>query len=169
MKMNITKYFWDLNDDALKETIKIFNNPGHPKYLSRMFGLLSRCDKPKDLFSVISKKDFIDIWPRLRSYWVKVGGSSDFRDWWGAIYEQLIKEYGIKETKSYDSSSISKKIGEMIKQERINRNFSQKELALRVGMKQPDVSEIEEGKKNITLDTLSRLCKVLEIKKVDIG
>ncbi|MFH0857935.1 MAG: helix-turn-helix transcriptional regulator [Candidatus Omnitrophota bacterium] len=167
--MNITKYFWDLNDVALKEAVKILNNPGHPKYLSRMFSLLSRCDKPKDLFSVISKKDFIDMWPRLRSYWVKVGGPSDFRDWWEAIYEQLIKEYSIKETKNYDNSSISKKIGEMIKRERINRNFSQKELALRVGMKQPDVSEIEEGKKNITLDTLSRLCKVLEIGNIEIG
>jgi DNA-binding Xre family transcriptional regulator len=36
-------------------------------------------------------------------------------------------------------------------------------------MKQPDISTIEKGGKNITLETLSRLCKVLEIKKIDIA
>jgi len=35
-------------------------------------------------------------------------------------------------------------------------------------MKQPDISRIEEGKKNITLFTLIRLCKVPGIRKINI-
>jgi transcriptional regulator with XRE-family HTH domain len=40
---------------------------------------------------------------------------------------------------------------------RIQKGLSQKQLALRIGMKKPDISRIEEGKKNITLFTLIRL------------
>jgi hypothetical protein len=36
-------------------------------------------------------------------------------------------------------------------------------------MRQPDISKIEEGRKNITLGTLSSLIQVLEIKKIEIG
>ena len=53
-----------------------------------------------------------------------------------------------------------------IRDARIQRGLSQKQLALRIGMKQPDISKIEEGKKNITLFTLNRLCRVLGIEKM---
>jgi len=55
-----------------------------------------------------------------------------------------------------------------IRDARIQKGLSQKQLALRIGMKQPDISRIEEGKKNITLFTLTRLCKVLGIEEIDI-
>ena len=32
-----------------------------------------------------------------------------------------------------------------------------------------EVGEVEEGKKNITLRTLLRLCKILGIKRIDIS
>jgi len=35
-------------------------------------------------------------------------------------------------------------------------------------MKQPDISRAEEGKKNVTLYTLVRLCQILEIKTIEI-
>lgn len=34
-------------------------------------------------------------------------------------------------------------------------------------MKHPDISKIEEGKKNITLETFACLCKALAIEKID--
>jgi len=55
----------------------------------------------------------------------------------------------------------------MIKEARVQKNISQKELALQTGMRQPDISMIEEGRKNITLQTLFRLCKVLGIKRIE--
>jgi transcriptional regulator with XRE-family HTH domain len=56
----------------------------------------------------------------------------------------------------------------MIKESRIKKGLSQKELALRLGMKQPDVCSIEKGKKNITLETLTLLCKALDIRKIEL-
>ncbi|MBU0549493.1 MAG: helix-turn-helix transcriptional regulator [Candidatus Omnitrophica bacterium] len=55
----------------------------------------------------------------------------------------------------------------MVREARVEKGLSQSELAFRIGMKQPDISMIEKGKNNITLETLTRLCKVLEIKKIE--
>ena len=59
--MNIRKYFWDLKPEALDETLEIIKNPWHPKFPERMVRLLSRCDEPKEIFSMIDKKNFYSI------------------------------------------------------------------------------------------------------------
>lgn len=167
--MKVSKYFWDLNERALKETENILRNPKHPKFIIRMVTFLSRCDQPKELFSLISKKEFIENWPRIRSYWLKFARQSDFRDWWETVYEQLLESYGVKRKKPEGKSSgLFLKIGMKIREARVNKGWTQNELAFKVGMKQPDISKIEEGKKNITLETLATLCKALEIKNIDL-
>lgn len=167
--MIITKYFWDLNRGALKETQKILKDPKHPKFLTRMVTFLSRCDKPKELFSIITKERFIEIWPKIRTYWMKHTRESEFRDWWETIYEQLLEEYHLIQKKVKGKSpDFFQKFGTLIKEARIKKNLSQKQLAQSIGMKQPDISKIEEGKKNVTLYTLMRLCKVLGIKKIEM-
>lgn len=168
MRSSISKYFWDLNKRALKETIDILRNPGHPKFVSRLVTLLSRCDKPRELFSFISKKRFIESWPKIQRYWTKVQQESEFRDWWKTIYEQLLQKYSKKEkTPKGRPLELSLKTGGIIRDARIRMGLSQMELASKVGMKQPDISRIEEGEKNITLKTLAALCKVLGIKRIN--
>ena len=168
-KLDVSKYFWDLNKEALEGTKKILMNIYHPKFVIRLVNLLSRCDKPKELFSLVSKKDFLEIWPKVRSYWVKIERNSDFRDWWQTIYEGILSEHQAKTKSPAGKSSASfVAIGKIIREARVNRNLSQHDLASRTRMKQPDISKIEEGKKNITLQTLLRLCKILEIKKIEI-
>ncbi|MDP1853444.1 MAG: helix-turn-helix transcriptional regulator [Candidatus Omnitrophota bacterium] len=166
--MNIAKYFWNLNDRALKEAKHILKSPQHPKFSERMVTLLSRCDQPKEVFSLISKEEFIKAWPGIKSYWVKLSRESDFRDWWETIYEQLLEGSNIKNKSLKGEPPASFiKIGALIKEARIKMGLSQKELAFNTGMKQPDISKIEEGKKNVTLETLLRLCKILKIRKID--
>lgn len=168
MSINISKYFWDLNAEAFKQTKKIFKEPSHPKFISRLVTLLSRCQSPKELFSLLSENTFIEVWPRVRSYWQRIERGSEFRDWWQSIYEQILQKYRVKGKKIEGKPSVLfLSIGRKIKEGRHLKGLSQSELALRVGIKQPDISKIEEGKKNITLETLFRLCKVLEIKKID--
>lgn len=168
--MKVAKYFWNLNERSLKETTSILKNHRHPKFNERMVILLSRCDRPKELFSLISKREFVEAWPGIRSYWVKIAKISDFRDWWETIYEQILEELGQKSRKPKGESARSfLKIGRLIRTVRVQKGFSQKELAVRSGMKQPDISKIEEGKKNITTATLLRLCKILDIKKIDLS
>lgn len=159
----IKKYFWNLKDKELKENIKIIKTSNHPKHVSRMTTLLSRCDKPKELFSIIRKQQFIESWPKISRYWKKTGQSQDFMSWWEAIYNQLsapdgtVKGNPIKELKN---------IGQAIKKARIEMNLSQSDIAQRTGIKQPDISKIEKGRGNITLATLIRLCRILDIKSL---
>lgn len=168
--MNIAKYFWDLNEGSLSETGKIIKKPGHPKFARRMVTFLSRCDNPKELFSVISKNEFIIAWPKIKAYWIKVARKSDFRDWWQTIYEQLLENKGIKQKGPVGESSVLlKNIGSKVRKARLNEGLSQREFSLISGIKQPEISKIEEGKKNITMATLARLCKALGIRKIDVG
>ena len=168
--MNISKYFWDLNEKALRDTKAIIMSPTHPRFIPRIITFLSRCDQPKELFSLISQRGFIEIWPKIRAYWLKFGQESDFRDWWETIYEELLGKYkSTHKGPAGKPSALFSNIGRTIRKARVQKGLSQKELSLIIGMRQPDISIIEKGKKNITLETLSRLCKVLEIKKIDIG
>ena len=167
--MKVAKYFWNLNEKSLQVRIRTLQNPQAPKFVERMVSLLSRCDRPKELFSLLSKKDFAQAWPRVRAYWIKASRSSEFRDWWETIYEQILQDFGQKSRMPKGESPISfLKIGRLIKDTRVQKGLSQKELALKSGMKQPDISKIEEGKKNITAATLVRICKILDIKTIDL-
>lgn len=169
MKINIAKYFWDLNKKALKEAEDVFRNQAHPKFRVRLITLLSRCDRPKELFSLITREDFLNVWPKARAYWLKISGDSTYRDWWETIYQQIAEDLGAKKPKPQGSPArLFLKFGKTIKEARIEKGLSQNELALRVGMKQPDISEIEEGRRNITLETLSLLCRALNIKSIEL-
>lgn len=161
------KYFWDLNEKAIVELKDIFKNPNHPKFNMRMVSLLSRCQKPKELFLFVDKNDFIKFWPKVRKYWKKTTGPVDFIDWWETVYEQLFQEKAAGRRKpSGKPMPFLAMIGAKIKGARINKGLSQKELALQVGMKQPDISKIEDGKTNITLITLFSLAKALAIEEI---
>ena len=162
------KYFWDLNEKALRETKSILRNPKHAKFESRMIRILSRCQNPKEVFSIISKEDFIKAWPKLRRCWVRINKESDFRDWWQTIYEEILKRQGKGKTIEGEPSLLFKGVGVRIREARIDREMSQQDLALAVGMEQPDISRIEEGKKNITLGTLARICKYLDIEEIRV-
>ncbi|OGB88064.1 hypothetical protein A3H38_01575 [candidate division WOR-1 bacterium RIFCSPLOWO2_02_FULL_46_20] len=59
-------------------------------------------------------------------------------------------------------------IGKIIKEKRVGRKISQRDFARQAGMTQPDISAIEAGKKNLTIETLSRLCKILGIKTLPL-
>lgn len=169
LDISYSKYFWDLNEKALKETADILKDPGHGKFQSRMVKLLSRCQKPEELFSIVSKENFVKAWPKLSRYWAKAERTSDFRDWWQTIYEEILKRQGKAQKAIGEPSALFKNIGIKIRQARIDKEMSQKDLALAVGMKQPDISKIEEGKKNITIETLARICRRLDIEDIKIN
>lgn len=167
--MIISKYFWDISENALKETVKALKDPKHRQFPVKMVIFLSRCDKPKELFSLITKDAFIDAWPRIRAEWIKRTRQSNFRDWWETIYEQLAEWHGRARKEPTSATPVFfRKFGALIKEARIKKGLSQKQLAHRIGMKQPDVSRIEEGRKNVTLYTVMRFCNILGIKKITV-
>ena len=53
-------------------------------------------------------------------------------------------------------------IGKMIATVRQNRNLTQQELADKIGLTRDRVSDIEQGKVNMTFNTFFRLCDALK-------
>lgn len=58
-------------------------------------------------------------------------------------------------------------IGEKIKKARLSMGITQKELAIKCGMKQPNISAIEHGRMP-TIPTLEKICRVLGLKMSDV-
>lgn len=56
-------------------------------------------------------------------------------------------------------------IGYLIKVNRINKSYTQKDLADRLGCTVPFVSQMELGQANVPAKMLKKLCKVLDIPK----
>ncbi len=162
--MDIKKYFWELNPVALKTTKKILSNSQHKKFVEKMFVLLSRCDKPKELFSIIDKKTLITKWPEIKKFWLRRNVAKDFMLWWDTIYERLAR----KNRDTVRTKIPFEKIGEIIKNGRLHKGMTQTQLSLLTGIPQPDISLIELGKKNITLEKLLKICKILGIKNISL-
>jgi len=167
MKKEFTKYFWGFNNQALLEAGKALRDINHPRFAYYAVILFSRCDEPKEAFRFISKDYFILGWPKIKSYWRRLKENSEFRDWWQVIYERMLEEKNGRPGPAREkSSSYFQAIGAKIRESRIKLNMSQKELAGACGVRQPDISKIEEGKKNITLETLIRICKIVGLKEI---
>ena len=169
--MDISKYFWGLSKESLKETERILKDSSHSKFRQRFFTFLSRCDKPDELFSLVSKEKFIEIWPAMHSYWLRIKPREavDFRLWWKTAYETLLKGHSRRQPlPKGQRGDLFIRVGKLIRKARLKKGFSQKELAVKIGMSQPDISKIEQGRINMTLETLDSLCKVLNVKKIDL-
>ncbi|MCK5219426.1 helix-turn-helix domain-containing protein, partial [bacterium] len=162
--MNIRPYFQDLSESALRETAKIFKDPEHPKFVSRMARLLSQCDKSREIFSLVGRQGFINAWPKILKYWKRTPMAADYRDWWQTIYERLLERD--QAGKSPVGMPLKKLqiMGTIIMQARTAKGWTQQDLAQKARLKQPDVSAIEKGRKNLTVETLARLEQILEIE-----
>ena len=55
-------------------------------------------------------------------------------------------------------------LGNKVKELRIQKGLLQDELAFYCGIDRPQISKIEQGKVNVTLDTIEKLSKALNIK-----
>lgn len=62
------------------------------------------------------------------------------------------------------NQSILIKFGNMVKRERLKRNLSQEELAVRVGVHRTYIGMIERAEKNITLKNIDKIASALKIK-----
>ena len=147
---------------------KILKNPFHPRYVSRMITILSQSDKPKEVFSIIDKEQFIETWPKIRRYWQKIGTSPDFLSWWDTVYGNMLEKQGKKYKPKERLPQEFAKIGNVIRKARIEKSLSQIQLAQKVGLTQPHISDLEKGEKNVTLSTLIKICDILGIKEIPV-
>ena len=69
---------------------------------------------------------------------------------------------------SYCMKDESKKLGENLKRIRIKKDITQIEIARRLGVDRSFVSNIENGKNNPTLSTITSLAKVLDVPSTEL-
>ncbi len=62
------------------------------------------------------------------------------------------------------TSVVHQKIAEKIRKIRKERNMSQEELAFKAGLNRAYVGYIERGERKPSIDTLSKIAKVLKVK-----
>ncbi|MEA2082506.1 MAG: helix-turn-helix transcriptional regulator [Elusimicrobiota bacterium] len=160
--MNSNKYFWDLSGAAIKETPAILKDGTNPKHISRVATLLSRCDKPGEVFSYMDKTVFINSWPKVKKYWKKTAHAIDFLEWWDMIYDEMTR------ARPKDKpSKVLVGIGNSIKSIRLEKGFNQQGVSDLTGLSQADISRIERGR-NIKLISLIRILKVLKVREFTI-
>lgn len=166
--MNIKLYFQELSAAALRETEHILQNPAHPQFAARMVRFLSRCDRPSELFTLLTKSQFLEAWPRIRKQWERTRQAVDFRDWWETVYEELLARRKIVKRPTGAPLPELLALGRTLRQARLEKGWTQKELAQRAKVKQPDISAIEQGRKNITVETLLRVGRMLELPAITL-
>jgi DNA-binding XRE family transcriptional regulator len=167
--MKIAKYFWSYNPKAIRETKKILKNSYHPRFIQCVYSILSMTQNTKEVFSIITRDAFKEKWPELRRYWMVQKQAMDYKAWWETIYEQIVSHKKTIKKLNGKPSELFRKIGSLIRNKRIEKNLSQKDLALRIGLRQPDISAIEAGKINVTIETLTTISKVLGIKEIPMS
>ncbi|MDI6757775.1 MAG: helix-turn-helix transcriptional regulator [Endomicrobiia bacterium] len=160
--MSVKKYFWNLNESALKKVRSILKNPAHPQYPQRAIAVLSRTNKPEEAFRHIPRGQFAESWPSIRKYWMKTGGSDEFRSWWETVYEEISGK-----AKPSEDDGIIKEVGRIIRGKRIEKGWSQKDLAVRTGFDQPYISRIEKGAR-MEVPSLIKICRALGIKNIPV-
>jgi DNA-binding XRE family transcriptional regulator len=74
---------------------------------------------------------------------------------------ELLKKPNIK--KQYEALKPKYAIIQSIVARRIELGLSQRDLARTIGIKQPAICRIERGDKNVTIDTLFRVAKALNL------
>lgn len=67
-----------------------------------------------------------------------------------------------------DRETIAKNLGNNIKKFRLEKGFSQENLALRAGIHPAYLGRLERGEKCPTLDTVFKICEALSVPAADI-
>jgi DNA-binding XRE family transcriptional regulator len=77
--------------------------------------------------------------------------------------EHLTKQYGVigsQKRTEFEAKAKSFVIGELLKEERLEANLTQEELADKIGAKKSYISRLENGKVDIQLSTLFKIFEI---------
>jgi len=86
---------------------------------------------------------------------------------WNEIRQQTDKEFA-KHMIKQASNGASTLIGRTLKQARLDKKLTQAQVAEMAGIKTGNLSKIENGKRNITLQTLLRIALAMKVSLKDI-
>lgn len=161
-------WLWD-RDVTLGKIKKIFGNPSDPEYVRWAALLLSRKNIPREVFSeYLNKLDFCRHWLQIKRRMRKDFWNNPRIEFWQAVYESLLGRYKGKKIfirqKRKVHDELCREAGDSVRNLRLERGFTQKVLADRLGVSQQLVSRIENGYENISLVTLGNIFKKFGVK-----
>lgn len=159
-------WLWDshLSEAEARKIVKDGNNPKFNIYAQKLF---SRVNDPKVAFDIIDEITFCRKWPVIKKQMQKDHWLNNRLVFWQTIYERILerfKKQGIK-IRQFQGAAISperEKIAQQIKNLRLNLGYTQKDLAEKLGVIQQYVSKIENGRENISIDTLKKVADALD-------
>ena len=154
--------FWDRNisEDQLKAILK---DGSHTRFIELAAVLLLRNNEPKKVFELyLDRVLFAQNWPQIKKQMSKDQWGNPRIIFWQAIYEKLLEKLKGEGMKFRVSSSepraeICRRVGQMIKDKRQSQKLTQKEFAQKLGVAQQVISQIENGKENLSLLTLQNI------------
>ena len=163
MKVN---WLWDSRLDE-NEVRRILKDESHPKFDIYAEKLFSRVGDPKIAFAIVDKVTFCKKWPSIKKRMRKDQWLKDRVTFWQTIYERVyekLKEEGIK-IRHLQKEKVPPermKLAQQIKDMRIKLGYTQKDIAKKLGVIQQYVSRIENGRENLSLDTLKRIADAFD-------
>ncbi len=164
---NKEKINW-LWDSRLKkgEVKKILKDEKHPKFNIYADKLFSRVNNPKVVFNIVDKVTFCKKWPSIKKRISKNRWLKNRVAFWQTIYERTLEQLrkqGIKvrESQKIDIPPERMEIAQQIRNIRVSRGYTQKDLAEKLGVIQQYIAKIENGRENLSIDTAKRIADVL--------
>jgi len=77
------------------------------------------------------------------------------------VKDKFIGKMGTKRREKYEFDLQLDIIGEVIKEARLKRNLTQEKLGAKVGVQKAQISKLENGSSNITIETIKRIFSAL--------
>ena len=167
-----TQWLWDrkISETELK---KIFGNSKHKRFVEMCALLLARNNDPQKVFGeFIDAKDFIRAWARIKHQMRKDSRNSQRIIFWQAVYETLIRKFQEKnitirsKRRPRQRSKPAKVVANSIVNLRESLGASQTQIAKKLKISQQVLSNIEQGRCNLTIETLEKLARGFKKKLV---
>lgn len=160
-------WLWDVKRTE-NEVRQILSTPQSAQFMHYVVRLLSRCNEPKEVFNYVNKENFCKYWQKIKRRMLKDKWNQKRVEFWEEIYKYLVKDIKLRGGKlrtlrtKPQGSSLSQKVGSVIRELRFESGMTQKQLADKAGVKQQVISKIESGNANPSLQTIDKIKKHLK-------
>lgn len=170
MEDNIT-IFWDKKVNT-EEAKNILRDELNPRFIEFASLLLSRTNKPKNVFNkYLVKELFINNWSKIKRRMRENRWNDRRIIFWDEIYKAAKKGVHVKKTRElrerpHDYDPEIKSICDQIKNYRRKSGLTQAGLAKKAGLSQQSISFVEQGYINLSIRTLKKIVDALNLKLV---
>ena len=156
-----TNWLWDsrLSEAEAGKILKHENDPRFDLYAEKLF---SRVNDPKIVFSLIDKITFCQKWPHIKKRMKKDRWLEDKVAFWQTLYERVhenLKKQGVKIRQPLEEKISPEriKLARQMRKIRIRLGYTQRDIAEKLGVIQQQISKIETGRENLSVDALKRV------------